>query len=1751
MAAILGLLHATPALAQQAQTIAAESSLSPSTTEGASVLLLNSATSATGYVYGGDGAAYLGSAIPSYGGDEFIDANLWSCSIPGTYTVTVQAPDGTVDGVEYAASNILSFNITVQAPGAQTITTISPATQSAFTNSTVFFWVDGSSTGYTWSSGTVPWGSSGVYETWSAPGTYTVTVQAPAQGATWAASNVLTFTVNVLPPQTQTITSDTALTQSAFAGAGVYLAASGSNSGYSWSAVGGSPATSNASAVVFYWATPGTYTVTCQAPAQDPTWAASNVITYTVTILPPAPQTITSTTALTQSALVGAGVYLAASGSSSGYTWSAVGGSPASSNASAVVFCWATPGTYTVTCQAPAQDPMWAASNVITYTVTVAAQAQTVTLSPFAGTVVVNAQQTFTASGSSTGYVWSNGATPNAPGTVATVSWPTPGRYFVSVYAPAGGIYAASPLASALFTVIPAPPANSSQTTNTGTPGGPDQATMLGKPMPAIGGSVQLATGAEAFSRHLFSFTGARNWNLDVSYNSALASSQAQAGMLGFGWSHPYEANVAVSGANLVVNWDSTHNNTFEPVSGAPGTFTSAEVAAQYDVLTANSGGGWTLTRPDQSQLVFAANGSLSEDHDPHGRKLVLAYNGAGRLSTITEPVSATQLTFAYTAAGLLSGLTDSTGASVAFTYNTSSMLTTITNQNANKVTFAYDANHNILTLTGNDGTILTTNTYDSLGRVVTQIDGVTGHGPLTFSYQQQSISSNIVTTATDKTGAVSTYTFDPDFNLLAVVDPLGRTTSATYDTSDNLTSKTDALGNVATFTYDGSGNLLTSTDAAGKVTAFTYDAQNRLLTTTDAIGGVTTRTYDSSSNLLTLTDPAGHTTTWTYDANSLPLTQTLPGGGVNSFACTNGHLTQLTDPNGVVTHWTYDADGRVVTSKDADGNTTSFAYDGAGNLLTATNPLGQVTSSTYDPRNRMLTKTAADGAVTTYAYDNNNNLVTVTDALGNVTTRAYDANDRLLSVTDPLGHKVACAYDSDGETVSTTDATGSVATFNYDADGHRTAAIDPLGNHSASTYDARGRLTQITDPLSRSTTFAYDDLGRRITSTDSLGLLTASTYDPVGHLTGVSDPGSLITSQTFDANGARASFSDPRDNATTLTNDLGGRVAAVTTAGSRVTAFTFNDRGLPLTTTLPSGHATTTTYDTAGRVATIADGVGTDTITRDADGRQLTVVENGQTLARVYDALGRVTKYTDAAGNVIGYGYDAAGNLATLTYPDGKVVTYTYDAANRFKTVTDWASRVISYTYDLDGRLTATTRPNGTSQTRTYDAAGQLSSLTELAADGVTVIASTNPTYDADGRITGETLTPGVPVPSAASTTAMTYDADNRLLSVNGQATTFDADGNLLSLPGGNPAAYTYDARNRLTAAGGVSYSYDPEGHRVGVTGSTGTTTYVVNPNSTLTQTLMATGPDGTVTHYVYGLGLAYQEATPTGGSPAAQFYHYDRRGNTVAISDAAGTVTDTATYGIYGKLLTRTGTTPTPFLFNGLYGVMTDANGLTYHRARYYNPSLRRFINQDVTVGDIGSAASLNRYAYANGNPVSLVDPFGMMAWDPSANGWGTTPAGAADVANSLADFAGHAAFGTAQALQATGEFPLNGDIYSMGFNGNQWAGYAAEDVAAAKAAQAAAATAGRVVTAGTAVAGVGLSVYEVYQGRASDESLARGGVTAATTAVAFIPEVGPFIAAVLSISNAAGAFDSNYSSFNNNPRFHKQHGGAGGTW
>ena len=114
------------------------------------------------------------------------------------------------------------------------------------------------------------------------------------------------------------------------------------------------------------------------------------------------------------------------------------------------------------------------------------------------------------------------------------------------------------------------------------------------------------------------------------------------------------------------------------------------------------------------------------------------------------------------------------------------------------------------------------------------------------------------------------------------------------------------------------------------------------------------------------------------------------------------------------------------------------------------------------------------------------------------------------------------------------------------------------------------------------------------------------------------------------------------------------------------------------------------------------------------------------------------------------------------------------------------------------------------------------------------------------------------------------------------------------------------------------------------------------------------------------------------TAGSGECEYYHYNNIGSTMYLTQN-GAVTKSYAYGIYGEI-TKGNPGSSRFLYNGRFGVMTDENNLYYMRARYYNPVIRRFINQDILMGSITNSQSLNRYAYCQGNPVNSMDPFGL---------------------------------------------------------------------------------------------------------------------------------------------------------------------------
>ena len=267
-----------------------------------------------------------------------------------------------------------------------------------------------------------------------------------------------------------------------------------------------------------------------------------------------------------------------------------------------------------------------------------------------------------------------------------------------------------------------------------------------------------------------------------------------------------------------------------------------------------------------------------------------------------------------------------------------------------------------------------------------------------------------------------------------------------------------------------------------------------------------------------------------------------------------------------------------------------------------------------------------------------------------------------------------------------------------------------------------------------------------------------------------------------------------------------------------------------------------------------------------------------------------------------------------------------------------------------------------------TYDSLSRVVKRTCTKLSGNTITEESY-NYDAAGNITSCTVSSG--------SNTFVYDRNNRLISYNGHTVSYDADGNMISAYlNGAELSFAYDSANRLISAGQNSYTYNVEDVRVRNLCGESETTYAYNTNGRLSQLLVKT-TDGVITKYVYGIGLIGEE---TSGS--FKTYHFDYRGSTAAITDINGNVTDTFEYDTYGNLVSRTGTSVVIFLYNGRDGVVTDSNGLIYMRARYYSPELRRFINADIIAGEISNAVTLNRYAYANGNPVSNIDPFGLSA-------------------------------------------------------------------------------------------------------------------------------------------------------------------------
>ncbi len=364
-------------------------------------------------------------------------------------------------------------------------------------------------------------------------------------------------------------------------------------------------------------------------------------------------------------------------------------------------------------------------------------------------------------------------------------------------------------------------------------------------------------------------------------------------------------------------------------------------------------------------------------------------------------------------------------------------------------------------------------------------------------------------------------------------------------------------------------------------------------------------------------------------------------------------------------------------------------------------------------------------------------------------------------------------------------------------------------------------------------------------------------------------------------------------------------------------------------------------------------------------------------TIARTYDGLDRLTEEQTPQGEV-SYGYDNANRRTSMQVVGQTQVSYAWDNANRLTAITQGGSSV-SFALDNANRRTCLTLPNGVIASYGYDQDSRVSSITYgtggSCASPPSNLGNLSYTYDADGRRTssGGSLA-AVTLPTAVN--GNTFNADNGMTGFNSAALSYDANGNLTS-DGTN--TYTWDARNHLTAISGAataSFVYDAFGRRASKTIS-GVTTQFLYDGLNPVQELAAGNPPASVTaNLVTGLGI--DEYFTRADSSGTMAFLADALGSTLALTDSSGSINTSYTYAPFGNT-TVSGGNANPYQFTGREN---DGTGLYYYRARYYSPTLQRFISQDP----IDFGGGINLYAYTLNNPITLRDLLGLCAGGPT---------------------------------------------------------------------------------------------------------------------------------------------------------------------
>jgi YD repeat-containing protein len=1012
--------------------------------------------------------------------------------------------------------------------------------------------------------------------------------------------------------------------------------------------------------------------------------------------------------------------------------------------------------------------------------------------------------------------------------------------------------------------------------------------------------------------------------SLSHSYNSQDTST----GPFGRGWQTNLNARLLFDNADhtiahvTVVTEDGRHD-LYVPLGG--GAYQAP--TGVFDFLTRlGPAETWTLRRKDRSVLHFDGSGVLQSITDQNGNTATISHDIAGRTSGAID-ASGRSLTFTYGAGAdstHVTLMTDPAAHVTSYAYSPSGDLIAVTDPTGETTHYAYDASHRMLSITSPSGDIVLTNTYDGSGRVTSNTDHFGSAWTMNYSVPGQTTVSDPLGCAsvfsTDAlframqrtdcvTGAISSYSYDAHGVVQSATDQLGHTAQFTSDVRGNTLSASDGLGHTAQYTYDGQDDLLSATDPLGHVTQYIYDSNGNVTVETDALGNSSHLTYDAAGELLTLQDVLLHTSSFAYDAN--------------------GDATSATDPLEHTTGSSYDALGRLTSSTDALGNTTAYTYDTAGRLTLVADPLLHSSAITYDANGNVAVMTDALGHTTSYAYDAMQRPITETNTLGQQAHWGWDAASNLKSMTDTNGHTTTNQYDALGRLTGVTDPLGSSYLFQYDAAGNVVSRTDGQGQVTGYAYDAADRLTQIAYPAAPAVAYAYDASDRRLSMTDGTGT-TSYAYDVLDRLTQVVSPGSSSVSYQHDAAGNRTSLTYPDGKQVTYSYDAADRPTGQTDWAARTTTYAYDAADRTTSEAFSNAITRAFSYDAASRPTGIAQPGGNLGYTFDNVGNTLTRTLGTTTETYSYDSLDRLTAVGYPEGDCQSYAYDAVGNRATkavaapCTAPP-VTTTYAYDAANQLAN---------------EGVRPYTRGKNGNQDGKGND----------------------QYVYDPENRLVAIHGQP--PAPSGVGSTCVDMDNDGAIsiLDLSAMASSYlklrgqtgfsfradvDWDGAITILDLSREAQrYTKPC---LGFQG--TYAYNGDGLRISKTENGATTSYA----SDIEDGVVLQDSAGTTYEYGPGNTLILQEAS---GVPS--WYLADGLGSATALTNAAGAVTTSYRYDVFGAIRGTTGAPPATFTFAGQ---QLDTSGNIYlEGGETYDPGTGRTTTLNASKSNNYRTTTLN---------------------------------------------------------------------------------------------------------------------------------------------------------------------------------------------